>query len=323
MIPLVGLPPRNRPPHRRHRRGDPARAARRRARPPVRRPSTESTGSHPGEGVFLPCSFWLADNLCLIGPIGRGHRALRAPDRARQRRRADRRGVRPDLEADARELPPGVHPRVAGQRRVQLRPRHRSGVPPRRRRQKPPRIDPFAAGGGAPTRVAAPPVSSCRWSRGGRVRDARLPVAHAVRPRSSRVPTTPGTTPSRARSRTATSGGCPRWAAVACSRSASRPPTPFVLAVGRSLLFWVNSFDAHLWTGAALGALAAGAVAALAWRLGRRAPRASARADDDRRGAPVRAEPGRGRCIGLADVRGPGAPDRRVRAARHRPVGHR
>ena len=50
------------------------------------------------------------------------------------------------------------------------------------------------------------------------------------------------------------------------------PAYPFVLAVGRSLLFWVNSFDAHLWTGAALGALATGAGATLTWRLGRRAP---------------------------------------------------
>ena len=50
------------------------------------------------------------------------------------------------------------------------------------------------------------------------------------------------------------------------------PGYPIVLSVGRSLLFWVNSFDAHLWTGAALGALATGAVAALTWRLGRRAP---------------------------------------------------
>ncbi len=32
------------------------------------------------------------------------------------------------------------------------------------------------------------------------------------------------------------------------------PAYPYVLAVGRFLLFWVDSFDAHLWTGAALGA---------------------------------------------------------------------
>ena len=60
---------------------------------------------------------------------GRGHRAVRAPGRARQRRRPDRRGVRPGGEADARELPAGVHPRVARQHRVQPRPRHRAPPP--------------------------------------------------------------------------------------------------------------------------------------------------------------------------------------------------
>ena len=50
------------------------------------------------------------------------------------------------------------------------------------------------------------------------------------------------------------------------------PAYPYVLAVGRSLLFWVDAFNAHLWTGAALGALAAGAISALAWRLTRHAP---------------------------------------------------
>ena len=50
------------------------------------------------------------------------------------------------------------------------------------------------------------------------------------------------------------------------------PAYPYVLALGRFLLFWVDSFDAHLWTGAALGALAAATVAALVWRLTRHAP---------------------------------------------------
>ena len=51
------------------------------------------------------------------------------------------------------------------------------------------------------------------------------------------------------------------------------PAYPYVLALGRFLLFWVDSFDAHLWTGAALGALAAATVAAArAWRLTRHAP---------------------------------------------------
>lgn len=30
-------------------------------------PSTEVDGLPPGEGVFLPCTFWLADNWCLLG----------------------------------------------------------------------------------------------------------------------------------------------------------------------------------------------------------------------------------------------------------------
>ncbi len=31
------------------------------------KPSTEVDGLPPGEGVFLPCTFWLADNWCLLG----------------------------------------------------------------------------------------------------------------------------------------------------------------------------------------------------------------------------------------------------------------
>lgn len=45
------------------------------------------------------------------------------------------------------------------------------------------------------------------------------------------------------------------------------PAYPVVLALARGVLFWVDSHDAHLWVGAALGALAAATVAALAWRL--------------------------------------------------------
>ncbi|MEX1007987.1 MAG: hypothetical protein WD271_09115, partial [Acidimicrobiia bacterium] len=47
------------------------------------------------------------------------------------------------------------------------------------------------------------------------------------------------------------------------------PAYPLVLSAGRGLLFWVETQNAHRWTGVVLGALAAGTVAALAWRLSR------------------------------------------------------
>ena len=63
MIPLVGFLPADRPAGRRHRRRDPARADARRLRAPLPTPTDGVDGLPPGEGVFLPCSFWLADNL--------------------------------------------------------------------------------------------------------------------------------------------------------------------------------------------------------------------------------------------------------------------
>ena len=77
MLPLVGFLPADDPRMRRHRAGDRARADARRLRAAVsairgsrrRRPAR-------GEGVFLPCTFWLADNYALQGRARRGATTL-------------------------------------------------------------------------------------------------------------------------------------------------------------------------------------------------------------------------------------------------------
>ena len=63
LIPLVGFSSRRRSAGRRDRGGGRARAATRRLRAslPDRESATASDGLPAGEGVFLPCSFWLAD----------------------------------------------------------------------------------------------------------------------------------------------------------------------------------------------------------------------------------------------------------------------
>ena len=76
-------------------------------------------GLPAGEGVFLPCSFWLVDNLALLGRHDEAHALFERLARASQRRRPALGGVRPDGEAPARQLPAGVHPRRARQLRVQ------------------------------------------------------------------------------------------------------------------------------------------------------------------------------------------------------------
>ena len=70
-------------------------------------------GLPPGEGAFLPCSFWLVGNYVMQG---RQQEARALYDKLigdRQRRRPLLRGVRPCREASARQRAPGLHaPRV-------------------------------------------------------------------------------------------------------------------------------------------------------------------------------------------------------------------
>ena len=65
------------------------------------------------EDTFLIASFWLADNLALMGRSGEARQIFQASARRAQRRRRAFGRVRPLHRPDARELPPSLFPRSA------------------------------------------------------------------------------------------------------------------------------------------------------------------------------------------------------------------
>ena len=73
------------------------------------RSETRRRRAAPGEGVFLPCSFWLVDNYVLQGRTARPARCSTGWPRLTERRRPVLRGVRPAFRAAAREHAPSVH----------------------------------------------------------------------------------------------------------------------------------------------------------------------------------------------------------------------
>ena len=183
LMPMVGLPPRR--PIRgcvgTVERDRAARSCTTASSPGTRRARTaRSTGCPPGEGTFLPCSFWLADNLALIG---REDDAVAMFERllgAAQRRRPARRGVRPRCAAASsatsrRRSPTSASSTPPPTCRARCRSRSATtGTPTRRRRhdEQAHRDRDRLRGRGAPRRVLVRrPGLGGRRSRRGRRRD--------------------------------------------------------------------------------------------------------------------------------------------------------
>ena len=84
MMPLVGFLPADRPARPGHGRGDRTRPVRERLRPALPHDGLGDVDGLPaGEGAFLACTFWLADNFALQGRLDDGARVVRAAARAR------------------------------------------------------------------------------------------------------------------------------------------------------------------------------------------------------------------------------------------------
>ena len=78
------------------------------------RPEEDNVDGLPGrEGAFLPCSFWLADCLHLIGRKGRSARVIRTLAQSAQRSRTSFRRIRSSRKASARQFPAGLLARRA------------------------------------------------------------------------------------------------------------------------------------------------------------------------------------------------------------------